>query len=358
MLNWKQLRLYFIVGSLSFCLLVLILPTSSSLAAANSVLSLDWSSDGSKIAIALGSGAIEIRDAASMQTLLTLQTGAAPITAATWNPINDSTHRNILAVSDDAGFIEIYDVIANQRLIKIECCAFVSALAWSPDGSLLASGSQIGEYPLAIYAVQVWDPSTGQLQVSPGSSDVPISEVAWSPDGIRIAADSRDYTAIISDVEAGTEKVVLRGHTDNVGALAWNPIIANNRLATGSGANDHSIRIWDAGNGQQLFMIPNTYAIDLKWSPDGQWLAAASGELLIYDMRSGRIGEIAARVAARYVSAIAWSPDSSKLVYSTSGGDVQIINAPQTSPSTSTPVRTSTDTLTFTPTPSATDTSK
>lgn len=88
-------------------------------------------------------------------------------------------------------------------LIFVSLCltgAVAQELVWSPDGSLLASGSEDG-------AVRVWQPSTGSAPL-----------------------------------------YVLKGHTDAIRALAWSP--SGHTLATRS--YDRTIRLWDANTGQHI----------------------------------------------------------------------------------------------------------
>src|SRR5207249_3367251 len=77
---------------------------------------------------------------------------------------------------------------------RVACCTPspdmggpVYHVAWSPDGVLLASGSDDS-------LVRLWNPQTGRLlHTLSGHSDW-VTQVAWSPDGTRLASGSLDST--------------------------------------------------------------------------------------------------------------------------------------------------------------------
>jgi len=119
----------------------------------------------------------------------------------------------------------------------------VNAVAWSPDGTRIASAS--GNFFLGgEHSVQVWDANTGVHVLTYIGHAAPVSTVAWSPDGKSIASASAgvDKTVQIWDATSGTPIFTYRGHTLGVNAVAWSP---DGKLIA-SASNDGTVRVWQA----------------------------------------------------------------------------------------------------------------
>ncbi len=122
------------------------------------------------------------------------------------------------------------------------------------------------------------------------------------------------------------EAVVLAGHTDMVGAAAWNP--DGRRLATAS--HDGSARIWDAEDGEPLLVLAGHSApvLTAAWNRDGTRLATASedGTARIWNVEDGGAERVLAAHAGT-VTAVAWSADGTRLVTASEDGTARIWDA-------------------------------
>ena len=146
--------------------------------------------------------------------------------------------------------------------------AAVTALAFSPDGSMIASGCSDG-------LVRLWDTATGSFISDCAGHTGEVRSLAFSPDGEHLVSGSVDSTARIWETATGKLVAELSGHLSWVRAVAVNP--AGSMVATGSG--DNTVRLWDLKSGAELdFMSHYSCIMALAFSPDGGSLPSACGK--------------------------------------------------------------------------------
>jgi hypothetical protein len=170
----------------------------------------------------------------------------------------------ILAFSSDKT-AQVSDATAGQQQLRLTRSQPVLAVAFSPDGTRLATGS--GDN-----TVRIWDATSGQHQLQV-AHDEPVCAVAFSPDGTRLAAGS-GTTVRIWDATSGQQQLQV-AHGEPVRVVAFSP--DGTRLAAGSGT---TARIWDATSGQQHLLV--TYGDTVQavaFSSDGSRLATGRGKV-------------------------------------------------------------------------------
>jgi WD40 repeat protein len=191
------------------------------------------------------------------------------------------------------------------------------SLAWSPDGSVVASA--------AFGMVMIWDPATAEVAaVLRGHQDF-VWGVAWSPDGRTLASASAD----------GTVKLWRRSDYAEVASLStgwamcatWSP--DGGRLAVGTSGG--TVQIWDVPGLTIVRQIrAPTLVVSAVWSGDGLTLAVGdlAGGITLWDPESGaRIDEFETTVGTRDTNGLAWSPDDSMLASAHQDGSVWVWDA-------------------------------
>jgi WD40 repeat protein len=102
-----------------------------------------------------------------------------------------------------------------------------------------------------------------------------VSALAFSPDGNLLAAGYEDMRVVLYDAQTGEPIRVLRGHTGGVYDVAFSP---DGRLLA-SGAGDGTM-LWDVETGARVHTLEGS-AYKVAFSPDGRLLATKDGARVI-----------------------------------------------------------------------------
>ena len=114
----------------------------------------------------------------------------------------------------------------------------VIALAFSPDGRRLATGSGGADF-----SVWIWDLQSRQpIAKDVGGQNNTVSDLIFSPDGTRLVSSSLDQTVAVRDGSTAEMICVpLMGHGDRVHSVTFTP--GANEIVSGGG--DYTVRRWD-----------------------------------------------------------------------------------------------------------------
>ena len=109
----------------------------------------------------------------------------------------------------------IYDTATDKEITLLNGFGWgVSAIAYSPDGKILASGSASG-------TIRLWDTETDEILQTLDDHWRSVRSLAFSPDGSMLASGSRDRTVRLWNPQTGELLHTLRGHTDGLNSVAF-----------------------------------------------------------------------------------------------------------------------------------------
>jgi len=220
----------------------------------------------------------------------------------------------------------------------------IYAMALSPDGRWLAVGGFLHEKDRGIAtAIRLYDFATGKLETLLKGHENVVFALAFSADSKRLISGSGDKTAIIWDLTVRRQTLRLSGHSETVAAVAFSR--DGERAITGS--KDETLRLWSAADGKLIAEMTEHKAMlqreetqkpqawsagveSVAISPAGEVLASGSldGRILLWDARTGaflrRLAFPGGMPGLAKIASMSFSPDGQWLVAASAFSGCQV----------------------------------
>ena len=296
--------------------------------------SLALSPDGNRLAVVSSMG-IWLYDISTMNPLAFWEKKDSPVFAIAFSPNGTS-----LATGNTAGEVKVWDIRSQQCLSEMKCEGkfnSVRQVTFSPDGQRVASSS-------GNYAFHVWHLDTGEQVAGFTAEDVLDSRprtpipLTFSPNRNLLASATPENTLSIWDIEANERIALFTGHAAPVVALIFSPCGRFLISADKSGA----LYEWDFKENIEMeqnshFSVMPTYAKShpkLGYSSDGALLAVGVDDsaptLTVWDVERGN--KLGTLQSEKRPFRIGFSPTNSQLAIISREDKIQIWNIEEHNP--------------------------
>ena len=222
------------------------------------------------------------------------------------NSVAISPDGKILASGSDDKTIRLWNIDTEQAISTLTGHSrAVQSVAFSPDGTILASGSDD-------QTVKLWNLKNCEEICTFSGHNHAVKSVTFSPNGNFLASGSWDKTIKLWNVQTGVQESTLRGHGLQVTSVAFSPC----GKFLGSASFDRTVRLWDLTFGSSTPFYGHVWAVfAIAFSPDGKSLATGSNDntVILWDRKTGKA--LYTLLAHSWsVVAVAFSPDGETLI--------------------------------------------
>ncbi len=137
-----------------------------------------------------------------------------------------------------------------------------------------------------------------------------VTDLCWSPDSGKVVVADAAGMITVFDVKTGMMLWSVVAHVSGVSQVAWR---SDDGMITSAG-QDGVVKLWDSATGEALgfFRVGEMWVDHIAWSPNGRYLAAAAGKILVVWNQQGE-EILRCDQHTSTITAIAWKYNSQEI---------------------------------------------